>query len=308
MHTLRNINLNLLVILHELLIERSVSRAAKKLSMSQPAVSHALAQLRRLLNDELFLQVRRGIQPTAKALELQASLERALYTVKEVINGPEVWEPASIKRTFHMAISDYGAYLFLPLLLPLVRQNAPGVEIICSLAEHHAISRQVTNGSIHMGFCIPDSAYENLCTVPLYTDRFICLAGPQSDLADKGRLTLEEYLALPHMIVSTSEHSYTDVDILLSQQGLQRHIAAVIPHYAVAARAMVDTDMILTLPYRLARALPDYSKLSCFPSPVAGEGFSYSLIWHPRSQDDAGHTWLRNLIVKVGKLIAEDPL
>lgn len=298
----------MLVILHELMIERSVSRTAKKLAMSQPAVSHALAQLREILDDELFIRARHGIKPTAKALELQEPLERALYNANEVINGPERWEPSSMKRTFHLAISDYGAYLFLPQLLSRVRRDAPGVNFMCSLAEHHNISRQVTNGSIHVGFCIPDSAYENLCTTSLYMDRFICLAGSKSKLAGRSKLTLKEYLALPHMIVSTSEQNYTDVDIILSQKGLQRRIAAVIPHYAVAASAMADTDMILTLPYRLVRSLPDYSQFYSFDPPIAGEEFSYSLIWHPRSQDDTRHMWLRNLIVQVGEVIAQEPI
>lgn len=161
MHTLRNINLNLLVVFRELLLEQNVTRAAEKLAMSQSAVSHALAKLRDILEDELFVQGRRGITPTTKALELQNNLELALHHANQVFNGSDHWEVSSMNRTFRIAIADYGTYLLASPLLARIRQEAPGVDVVFTPSEHHLIAAQLTNGSIHCGCCVVDSAYKD---------------------------------------------------------------------------------------------------------------------------------------------------
>ncbi len=304
MHTLRDINLNLLVVLRELLLEQSVTRAAEKLAMSQSAVSHALSRLRLLLGDELFVQGRRGIKPTTKALELQDSLEQALCLASRVFNGTEQWEPSSMKRTFRIAIADYGNYLLLSPLLARIRREAPMVDMVFSPADHHLIASQLANGSIHFGCCVADSVYREFKVTHLFQEKLVCLAGKRNNLAGTKRLSLKTYLSLPHMVVSSLSDTYTEVDTLLAKKGLKRRVAAVIPHYVVAAKAVVDTDMILTLPYRLAVALPDCAELDLMEPPLGSGTFAYGLIWHPRSEEDKGHMWLRDIFAQVADDVA----
>lgn len=301
MHTLRDINLNLLVVLRELLIERSVTRAAEKLAMSQSAVSHALARLRDILEDALFIQTKTGIKPTAKALELQEDLEKALYHANEVLNGFSSWEPASMKRTFRIAMSDYGAYLLLPALLARIQKVAPGVDLICSPSEHQQIALQLSDRSIHLGCCVADSVYKDLCVTPLFTDRLICLVDRDSKLAATSQISLKAYASSPHMVVSSSGIAHSAVDTFLAKKGLHRRVAVVLPHYTVASKAVVGTDMILTLPCKLAHSLPERSQLRFFEPPVPPEAFTYSMVWHPRSQEDSGHLWLRKMMAELGE-------
>lgn len=304
MHTLRDINLNLLVVLRELLLENSVTRAAEKLAMSQSAVSHALSRLRAILGDELFVQGRRGIKPTAKALELQDSLEQALHLASQVFNGSEHWEPSSMNRTFRIAIADYGTYLLLSPLLARIRQEAPRVDMVFSPADHHLIASQLANGSIHFGCCVADSVYRDFRVTHLFQERLVCLVGKKSNLSGVGQLSMKAYLSLPHMVVSSLSDTYSEVDTALAKKGLKRRVAAVIPHYVVAAKAVVDTDMILTLPYRLAISLPDCAGLDFLEPPLGSGTFAYGLIWHPRSEEDKGHMWLREIFTQVAEEVA----
>lgn len=314
MNSLREVNLNLLVVLHTLLIEGSVSRTGETLGMSQPAVSHALARLREVLGDPLFTQTKAGIRPTTRALALQPDLDKALMYAKVVIRGGGEWSPADMQRTFHLAVSDYGAALFLPRMLNDLRQTAPRTDLVCIPADHRNIAVQLGAGTIDMGFCIVDTAYQGFCSVPLLTDRFVCLvsrasmpsaSGPETPGHPAPKLPLEQYLERPHMVVSTSGTPYSEIDAELAKMGLRRRICARLPHYAVAARAVVDTDIVLTLPLRLVMALPERSFFHIFDPPLRIREFTYSAIWHPRSEGDRGLSWLRELAMTAGERLKE---
>ncbi|WP_321414177.1 LysR family transcriptional regulator [uncultured Desulfobacter sp.] len=308
MNSLREVNLNLLVVLHTLLIEGSVSRAGETLGMSQPAVSHALARLREALDDPLFTQTKTGIRPTTRALALQPDLDKALMYAEAVIRGGGEWSPADMQRTFHLAVSDYGAALFLPRMLNDLRQAAPRTDLACIPADHRNIAVQLEAGTIDMGFCIVDTAYQSFCSVPLLTDRFVCLVSRASMPLASGpatKLPLDQYLERPHMVVATSGTPYSEIDAELAKKGLRRRICARLPHYAVAARAVVDTDMVLTLPLSLVMALPERSLFHILDPPLRIREFTYSAIWHPRSEGDRGLSWLRELAVTAGEGLEE---
>ncbi|MEG6502663.1 MULTISPECIES: LysR family transcriptional regulator [unclassified Desulfovibrio] len=293
--------MNLLVVLHELLVEQSVTRAAHKLSMSQSAVSHALSKLRLMLDDDLFIQERRGIRPTAKALELRDDLEKALHHANAVLNPGDGWSAVTMKRTFRIAISDYGTYLLLSPLLARVRQEAPSVDLFFSSADHHLIASHLMSGNIHFGCCIMDSVYKDLCVSPLFQEKLVCIAGKKSRLAKQSTLSLKEYLDSPHMVVASLTNAYSDVDAALSKKGHKRRVAAVIPHFVVAAKSIENTDMILTLPYRLAAAMPELAETPLLTPPVEAGTYTYGLVWHPRSREDKGHSWLRDIFNEVAE-------
>ena len=149
MNSLRAVDLNLLVILEALLSERHLSRAAERLHMSQPAVSHALARLRHLLGDPLLLRGKGGFQPTARALELARPLAEALQSVRSVLGGA-VFEAATAQRVFRLAMSDYGAALILPALLRRLRVEAPGIDLAVSYASRPAVIAGVQDGEIDL--------------------------------------------------------------------------------------------------------------------------------------------------------------
>ena len=210
-----------------------------------------------------------------------------------------------MKRTFRIAIADYGTYLLLSPLLARIRQEAPKVDMVFSPANHHLIASQLANGSIHCGCCVADSVYRDFRITHLFQEKLVCLAGKKNNLSGTKRLSLKTYLSLPHMVVSSLSDTYAEVDTLLAKKGLKRRVAAVIPHYVVAAKAVRDTDMILTLPYRLAVTLPDCAQLDLMEPPLDSRTFAYGLIWHPRSEEDKGHKWLREIFAQVAGEVAE---
>ena len=305
MNSLRSINLNLLVVLHELLLERNVTRAATKLAMSQSAVSHSLAKLREMFNDELFVTSRYGIKPTARAIEMLSELEEILQQTGRLLNGNK-YEISTMRRTFRIAISDYGSYLFLPSLLERIRSQASGVELVLFQSDHHLIAEQLESNTIHMGFCIADAVYQELQTTHLYHERLVCVAGKKAEIKEQRQLTVETYLSLLHIVVSGLKDGYSEIDSLLHQKGHKKTVAAVVPQCPVAAHAVIDSNMILTLPYRLAVSLPELRKLNIYELPFETGLYSYSIIWHSRSKADPGHQWLIEQFIEVAKQVEEN--
>lgn len=116
-------------------------------------------------------------------------------------------------------------------------------------------------------------------------------------------MSLKTYVSLPHISVSSTGKAYSEVDTFLAKKGFNRRVSLVIPHYTIAARVALDSDVILTLPYNLAVRLPERDQFHFLPPPVPFGDFNYSMIWHPRSQDDAGHRWLREALFSVGEKV-----
>lgn len=208
-----------------------------------------------------------------------------------------------MKRTFRIAISDYGTYLMLAPLLARIREEAPNVDLFFSSADHHLIATQLLSGNIHFGCCVTDSVYKDLCVTPLFQDRLVCIVGQKNRLAGQSEISLKEYLASPHMAISSMAEAHSEIDAILSKKRLARRIVTVIPHFVVAAKAVRKTDMILTLPYRIAAAMPELDNM-LVELPVKLGEYAYGLVWHPRSQEDKGHYWFRKIFSEVGEEVA----
>ncbi|KAA8998847.1 LysR family transcriptional regulator [Affinibrenneria salicis] len=289
MNNLRRFDLNLLVVLEALLIERHLTRAAQRLSMSQPAVSHALKRLRQQLEDELFVRSAGGLQPTRKALALADPLYEVLDGVRTLTGRRTTFNPAAETRLFRIALSDYGVSLILPGVLQKMRRLAPDCRLLCLPAAHGAIPSQLSNGDIDLALCVNPAPNPSLRSAPLFTERWLCMADARAGKADR----LTDWLNRPHLLISADGEDQSSLDALLARQGKRRHIAAVVPHYTAATRLLAGTDLILTLPARLAHN--PAASLIAFAPPLPLEEFDYGLIWHARSDGDEGHRWLRDL-------------
>ncbi|WP_208647515.1 LysR family transcriptional regulator [Pseudomonas kribbensis] len=293
MNDLRRIDLNLLVILDALLGEQHVTRAAERLHLSQPAVSHALARLRDLLGDPLLVRAGSGLVPTARALELVTPLAEALAQVQSLL-APNTFDPASARRTFRLAMSDYGAAIILPGLIRTLRAEAPGIDLQISHASREGMVEGLLNGDIDLAAGVLPELPGELHSTPLFEERYVCLLDRQS-LPAEGVLDLPTYLSRPHVLLEMRGSGTPEIERTLTALRERRRVAVSLPHWSVAPQFISGTDLILTV---ASRALNDIDEeaLIVVPSPFEIAPFTFVSAWHKRRGGDQALNWLNRRI------------
>lgn len=287
-HNLRAVDLNLLVVLDALLHERHLTRAAARLPMSQPAVSHALARLRTLLGDPLFHRTRGGLRPTPHALALEAPLRDVLAQVRRLLAGA-VFDPAASRRTFRLAMSDYGASVVLPPLVRRLRAQAPGIDLEISYTSRGGMIAGVADGQLDLALAVFGETPADIRRAVLFHEPFVCV---MDAAGTAGPLTLDDYLARPHVLVAASQDQRSgEVDAALARQGRARRVALRLPHWTAAPAVVAGTDLVLTVAQRTVMPTPPGLAVQPVPFPIDPLGFE--MIWHERTDGDAGLRWLR---------------
>jgi len=293
MNDLRRIDLNLLVILDALLGEQHVTRAAERLHLSQPAVSHALARLRDLLGDPLLVRAGSGLAPTARALELVAPLAEALAQVQSLL-APNTFDPASARRTFRLAMSDYGAAIILPSLIRTLRREAPGIDLQISHASREGMVEGLLNGDIDLAAGVLPELPGELHSTPLFEERYACLLDRQS-LPASGVLDLPTYLSRPHVLLEMRGSGTPEIERTLTALRERRRVAVSLPHWSVAPQFISGTDLILTVASRALKDVDDDS-LIVVPPPFEIAPFTFVSAWHKRRGGDQALNWLNRRI------------
>lgn len=293
MNDLRRIDLNLLVILDALLSEQHVTRAAERLHLSQPAVSHALARLRDLLGDPLLVRAGAGLAPTARALELVAPLAEALAQVQSLL-APNTFDPASARRTFRLAMSDYGAAIILPGLIRTLRAEAPGIDLQISHASREGMVEGLLNGDIDLAAGVLPELPGELHSTPLFEERYVCLLDRQS-LPAEGVLDLATYLSRPHVLLEMRGSGTPEIERTLTALRERRRVAVSLPHWSVAPQFISGTDLILTVASRALKDVDDDS-LIIVPPPFEIAPFTFVSAWHKRRGGDQALNWLNRRI------------
>ncbi|SDO54968.1 DNA-binding transcriptional regulator, LysR family [Pseudomonas reinekei] len=295
MNDLRRIDLNLLVILDALLNEQHVTRAAERLHLSQPAVSHALARLRDLLGDPLLVRAGSSLVPTSRALELMAPLAEALAQVQSLL-APNTFDPATAKRTFRLAMSDYGAAIVLPGLIRTLRREAPGIDLQISHASREGMLEGVLNGDIDIAAAVFPEIPNELRSTPLFEERYACLVD-RSSLPETGTLDLATYLSRPHVLLEMRGSGTPEIERALTSLRERRRVAVSLPHWRVAPEFISGTDLILTVASRALRDI-DESTLVVVPPPFEIPSFTFVLVWHKRRGGDQALNWLNERIAE----------
>lgn len=295
---LRNIDLNLLVVLDALLTEKHVTRTGARLHLSQPAISHSLSKLRVLLDDPILIRQGSEVVLSSMAQNIQAPLKEILSQIETLFGKSIDFDPGSSQRTFHLAMSDYGAAIVLPRLLVRLRREAPNTTLVVTQGSRHGMFEQVAQGKIDLALGVFPSVSPDISMEVLFEETFSCLLD-RSTLPDDGVLDLESYLARPHILVSIDGCSNGEIDSLLRAEGLQRRIAVSVPHWRTAPSMIHNTDLILTVATRtLDDALLNQELVQLNP-PLTIPPFPFVQIWHHRFSADPAHTWLREQIKQV---------
>jgi DNA-binding transcriptional LysR family regulator len=294
MRNLRGIDLNLLVTLEALLIERNVTRAAKRLHLSQPSVSVQLRKLRHLFGDQLLLPGPRGMLPTARALELLEPLRATLSGLVQLVDSGAPFDPASATLTWHIACADYAEQaILLPGLLD-IRRAAPGVRV----AVHPLIVPQVAKmaelGSIDLAILTADMAPTTLHRRGLFVDRYVLTVRNGHPVLKKP-LTVTNFCELEYILVSPDGGGFVGViDTLLETRRRKRRVSLSVPHFLFVPELVRNSDLVAMLPTRLVAN--STHGLQVIEPPIPVPGFEMVMVWHERSHKDPGHRWLRDRI------------
>lgn len=296
-------DLNLLVAFDALVAEGNVTRAAERVGLTQPAMSHALARLRKVVGDPLFLRTPQGMTPTPRAVELVEPVRRALAEIERALHQPHRFDPAGAQRTFTLACVDFGSLVVLPPLLARLRKEAPGVDLVVRQLRNESIEKQLADGDVDLAISVlygQDDAW--MVSRRLFDDRFVCVLR-EGHPALAAPLDLDAFCALDHALIAPRGRRGGFVDTALARLGRRRRVALAIPHFLAAPIVIAGSDLILTLPERIARSFAAMLPLRIVDPPLEVEGFTMSAYWHELAARDTAHAWLRGLVVDVCRAV-----
>ncbi len=291
---LAGVDLNLLVALDALLAERSVTLAANRVGLSQPAMSRALGRLRDLLEDKLLVRTSAGLAPTPRAEALAQSLPQTLASIRQMISAPD-FEPQRWRATVTLGLLDYHALVLLPRLLARLKRRAPGLDIEVRSAPGEPFGG-LEAGEMDIVLGRFDAAPPGFYRRTLASDELVCLLRQDHPALVEG-WTAERFAGLSHLQVSAAGAAETDpVDTALAAAGLARRSVVRLPFLVTAPMILAESDMVLTVPRRIAEQAAATLPLALVEPPLDLPAFTVSALWHERRHRDRDQVWLRNEI------------
>lgn len=290
---IEQMDLNLLHVLHAVLLEKSATRAAKRLHVTQSAVSNALARLRQALGDPLVVRHARGLSPTPRALALQPELEQLMRSLRSLVSGPERFEPATTTREFTLACADYCTTILGAQLVEMLRQRAPAARLrllpLEQLAEGDGLA---SNIDLHLG--MPPRVPSGCHSAALFDDSFVCMLKVARELPR--RLKLHDYLQAQHVRVSVLNSARDAIDRALAERRLVRNVVLTVPHFSVVPLIVERTGYVATLSRRLAETQARRFNVALCDPPLALGKRATRMLWHQRTDADPGARFFRQLV------------
>lgn len=292
---LKDMDLNLLVVFNQLLTERSVSKVADTLGLSQPAASNALARLRKLTDDPLFLRTTRGMEPTPFAQQLAEPVAMALGMIHSAVNQKTSFEPAKAQRAFTVGMTDIGEIYFLPALMEALARVAPGVTMSTVRNSNVNLRDEMEAGRIHLALGLLPQLKAGFFQRRLFRQRYVCMYR-KGHLLDKRKISLAEFSAADHVVVVSEGTGHGRVDELLERGGVARKVRLTVPHFVAVGHILQHSDMVATVPERLAQALVGPFGLAYANHPAALPEIAINMFWHAKYHKDPANEWLRGLV------------
>lgn len=298
---LRRADLNLLPALMVLLEERQVSKAAQRFHLSQPAMSRVLARLRETFADELLIRTTKGYELTAKARRLHDELPGVLGELDRIMRG-DAFDPAKSTNAFRIGCPDHASLAFAPVLAERMAREAPlaSLEIVAWNEESFA---DVTRGQLDMVIWA-NEVPAPLESLELHEDEMVCVLSADHPLG-KGRLTLERYVAFPHVHVTVKAERRHSIAQQLVGHGVRRRIGLRVPYFSAAVLAVIGTPLIATVPRWAVRSYESDARIRVVAPPIVLEHPRYLIAWHPRMTADPAHRWFRSVMIDAAAELTE---
>jgi DNA-binding transcriptional LysR family regulator len=293
----QDLDLNLLRAFDAVLQEKSVTVAAARLNLTQPAVSNALSRLRSLFGDPLFVRTPAGMDATPFARELGEPIRQALALLESALAHGPGFDPAISTRAFRFYMSDLGQVEFLPPLIERVQQVAPGVRLEAVALEVEDIGDSLGAGTLDLAVGFLPGLGPPVRRKPLFRDPYVCLMRSDHPRAGK-TLTRKAFIEASHVLVSY-RGGHRVIEEALERAGLARRIALRVPHFTVVPMVLERTDLILILPARVARVYERRGDFKSLPPPVPIPPADVGVHWHERFDADPGNRWLREQLLEL---------
>jgi DNA-binding transcriptional LysR family regulator len=309
------LDLNLLKVFDAVMEERSVLRASQKVALSQSAVSHSLARLREMLEDDLFVRTATGMQPTARALTMAPRVREALRSLEAAVELP-TFAPATSTKQFTLAANDFTTMVLASPLLKLLGRDAPAIDLIIKPVTRIDLAEQVDLGRIDVAIGVFSEPPSRFRTALLFKYEDVLIVGGKRKL---GRLDKAKLSRLPLVVVSFSGEHEGAIEGFVSERGLARRsemydraaleralaesdqpprIAVSLPHFLALPALLVDSELAAIVPRPLARALEQNHTITTYELPYPTTSVEVRMLWHERLNDEPSHEWLHETVLR----------
>lgn len=301
---LESTDLNLLLAFEALVIEQSVTRAAARIGVSQPAMSNALSRLRDLLGDPVLERVHGRLRPTARARQLSGPVRESLGRLRAALGEPATFDADTAVREFRIAASDYVESFVLPAVVAAGTEVAPGISIRTLRPAHLFVApvAELQAGAVDLavGPVRAPSPSTGVLSAPLFEDRLVCLARKGHPRIGR-RLDLDAFVETPHVrVIYSADETQGTIDAALHSRGLSRRVAMTVAHLMSVRSIVARTDFLAVVPRRVADEAADKT-VTAHAIPFDVPALAFSLLWHERTSADAAHVWMRDLILTLGR-------
>ncbi|MBR7801735.1 LysR family transcriptional regulator [Undibacterium sp. FT137W] len=293
----KDIDLNLLVVFQEVFQERQISTVARKLNLSQPAVSNALARLRKTFNDPLFVRTSHGMQPTPLAQQLAEPVAAALVSITKALNQHDTFDSARSQRNFTIAMTDVGEMYFMPILIEQCRLLAPQIHLATVRANSIDLMAEMETGRIDLALGAFDEISGALYHRRLFQQEYVCLYRQHHPTMREG-MNAKDFVQTPHLVVSTKESPYDKIHQAMEKAGMIARASFTVPHFASVPYIVSTTDLIAIVPQKLASSAAAPFRLQYCKPPLKLPSLQTNIFWHRRFAQDEGNQWLRQLLVR----------
>jgi DNA-binding transcriptional LysR family regulator len=295
------IDLNLLVAFEALLEQRSVTKAAARLQIGQPAMSSALSRLRVLFEDELFVRLGRQMQPTLKAQAIAPGILTALQQIRQAVISSQVFEPTTSDRMFAIGSSDYTSFVMVPPLLEFSHQVSPALNFQTIGFEKDCVGDLLERGTIDLALGVFPNPLRQTQSQPIFEERFVGIARQGHPALRQGTMSLETYTQLSHALTTLRRDTIGEIDKILTERNLERRIALTTPHMLILPFAIASSDLVAAIPSRIALRFAQLCNLTIFELPVTTKPWLISMLWSALSDRDEANLWLRQTIATIAQ-------
>ena len=292
---INRVEIRLLIGLDALLAELNVTRAARRINLSQPATSALLARLRELFHDPLLVRSGREFVLTERALALAEPVHRLLADIGHLIEPAPPFDPETAKRSFIIAATDYVGLALLPRLVDMLSTVAPGIKIGMTAHNSSSVARQLESGESDLSIANSSLTPAALRSRGLFNERIVCVARKNHPQL-RGRITLDQFCTLDHVVVSPRGVFSTVTDELLREMGRERKVRFSVQHFSLVPELVAKTDMVAIYPARLATRFS--GRLQILMPPIPLPDFTLVMAWHERAHRDLGNRWIREMMVR----------
>jgi DNA-binding transcriptional LysR family regulator len=305
MMNLASVDLNLLVAFEALMAERSVTRAGQRVGLGQPAMSAALSRLRLIFKDELLVRVPGApMRPTTKGASLCRPVSEVLARVRQVFDAETEFDPSAARAVFRIATSDHPGTLVLPRFLEVLAREAPGIDVRLFALDKRDAFDLVDRNEIDLVIGSFRNIPKRIRRQRLYTDGYVCIARRGNPhLGKRGTMTLEAYVAAPHVLVTLAADDRGVVDEVLAKHDLRRRVAVTVADFHLVPRIVERTDMIGHLPRRIAAELTHAFDLVVLDPPLPLPAWNVDVFWGGVSDAEPGAKWFRARLFEIGREI-----